>query len=141
MKNKRVVSFALFVLSIILTQCTRNAEGITSATEKTLVKNIWSVDYYFQDQDMTSSYISSRLLFSSTGAVGYQHNGETIGGTWNRTVDGSKDEVINLQFNSSDATIARLSRSWKLVDMGGTTMLFEETDGGSTILFRLKTNN
>ena len=141
MKNKRVISFALFVLSITLTQCTRNAEGITSATEKALVKNIWSVDYYFQDQDMTSSYNSSRLLFSSTGAVGYQHNGETIAGSWNRTVDGSKDEIINLQFNSGDVNIARLNKSWKLVDQTVSTLQLEETDGTSKILFRLKTSN
>jgi len=141
MKNKRITSFALFVLSIILTQCTRNVESVTSATEETLIKNIWSVDYYFQDQDMTSSYNSSRLLFSSTGAVGYQHNGETIGGTWNRTVDGAKDEIINLQFNSSDINIGRLNKSWKLVDQTVSTIQLEETDGTSKILFRLKTSN
>ena len=141
MKNKRVISFALFGLSILLTHCTRNAESVTSATEETLVKNIWSVDYYFQDQDMTSSYNSSRLLFSSTGAVGYQKNGETIAGKWNWAVDASNNEMINLQFNGGDANIDRLNRSWKLVDRATSTIQFEETDGTSKILFRLKTNN
>jgi hypothetical protein len=141
MKNKRVISFALLILSILLIQCTKKAESVASATEQTLIKNSWSVDYYFQDQDMTSSYSSSKLLFSSTGAVGYQKDGETIAGKWSRTVDGSKNETINLQFNSADANINRLNRSWQLVEMAQSFIQFEETDGASKTLFRLKTSN
>jgi hypothetical protein len=138
MKNKRVISFALLTLSILLIRCTRNAESVTSATEQALIKNVWFVDYYFQDQDMTSSYSSSRLLFSSTGAVGYQKDGETIAGEWSRTVDGSKNETIHLQFNSADPDISRLNRSWKLADRAANSIQFEETDGTSKTLFRLK---
>ncbi len=88
---------------------------------------------------MTSSYSSSRLLFSSTGAVGYQKDEEIIAGTWDRMVDASNNEMITLQFNSGDTNIDGLNKSWKLVDRTSNSLQFEETDGTTKILFRLKT--
>jgi hypothetical protein len=88
---------------------------------------------------MTNSYSSSRLLFSSTGAVGYQKDGEIIAGTWNRSVDASNNEFIALQFNSSDISLEGLSKTWKLINKTARSLEFEETDGTTNIIFRLKT--
>jgi len=88
---------------------------------------------------MTNSYNSSKLLFSITGAVGYQKDGETIAGKWSRTVDASNNELITLQFNTTDASIEGLNKSWELIDRTSSSLQFEKTDGTANILFRLKT--
>jgi hypothetical protein len=88
---------------------------------------------------MTNSFESSKILFSSTGAVGYVKNGVTIGGTWSKSVDASNNEMISLQFNTSDANIIQLNKSWKLTDRTASSLQFVETDGTTNILFRIKT--
>jgi hypothetical protein len=141
MKNVRVFSsaFALLAVSLIFSRCSKDTAGPVSSTEQILITNIWSVDYYFHNQDMTSSYNSSKLLFSSTGAVGYQKDGETIAGKWSRTVDASNNELITLQFNTTDASIEGLNKSWELIDRSSSSLQFEKTDGTENIFFRLKT--
>jgi len=138
MKNVKVLAFALLTL-FLFTRCKQDTTGFTSATEQTLVKNAWTVDYYFNNQDMTGDFTSSKLLFSSTGNVGFEKNGQLIAGTWKRTVDVSNNELISLQFSNNDVTLEQLNRSWKLVSRTSTSLQFEETNGATQILFRLKT--
>ena len=87
---------------------------------------------------MTGEFSSSRLLFSSTGAVGYQKNGETILGTWSERVDAANNEWVILQFNTTNAGISMLNESWRLISRSGNSLQFEG-DSGADILFRLKT--
>jgi len=138
MKNVKVLAFALLTL-FLLTRCKQDTTGFTSATEQTLVKNAWTVDYYFNNQDMTGDFTSSKLLFSSTGNVGFEKNGQLIAGTWKRTMDVSNNELITLQFSNNDVTLEQLNRSWKLVSRTSISLQFEETNGATQILFRLKT--
>jgi hypothetical protein len=137
--KKPKLPFAILLFSFfLLNSCTRNKTDLVSSTEQALVKNIWTVDYFFNNQDMTTEFKSSQLLFSSTGAVGFQKNGETIPGRWKRTLDVSKNEVITLQFNTNNAEISQLSQSWKLVGNSDNSLQFEES-GGSDMFFRIKT--
>jgi hypothetical protein len=140
MKNSKVF-FTAFLLSLcfVLTRCTPDTTGLVPPTEEVLVRNAWSVDYYFHNQDMTNDFGSSRILFSSTGAVGYQRNGETIPGTWTKTVDALNNELITIHFNTTDVNISRLNESWKLTNRSASSLQFEETDGITNILFRIKT--
>lgn len=138
-RNFRSSFFALLALSFLLPRCTRNADDVISATEAALVRNTWSVGYYFNYQDMTNNYSSSKLLFSSTGSVGYEKDGEMVAGKWSRTVDASNNELITLQFTSSDVNIDGLNKSWKLVDRTTSSLQFEKSDGTTNILFELKT--
>jgi len=137
MKKPKLL-FAALLFSFFLFSCTRDATDMVSSTEKILVKNIWTVDYFFYNQDKTTEFKSSRLLFSSTGTVGYQKNGETIPGTWKRTLDASKNEVITLQFNTANTEIGQLSQSWKLVTNSDNLLQFEESKG-SDMFFSIKT--
>lgn len=140
MKNARVFFAALLLsLSFVFSRCTPDTTGVISSTEEVLVSNIWSVDYFFHDQDMTGDFGSSRILFSSTGAVGYQRNGETIPGNWVRTVDASNNELITIHFNTTDPNISRLNESWKLTSRLASSLQFEENNGGTNILFRIRT--
>lgn len=137
MKKPKLL-FAALLFSFFLFSCTRDTTDMVSSTEKILVKNIWTVDYFFYNQDKTTEFKSSRLLFSSTGAVGYQKNGETIPGTWKRTLDASKNEVITLQFNTANTEIGQLSQSWKLVTNSDNLLQFEESKGFD-MFFSIKT--
>jgi hypothetical protein len=140
MKNVKVFFTAfLLSLSFILTRCTPDTTGLVPSTEEVLVRNSWSVDYYFQNQDMTNAFGSSRLLFSSTGAVGYQKDGETVPGTWSEAVDVLNNELITIHFNTSDVNISRLNESWKLTARSTNSLQFEETGGATNVLFRIKT--
>jgi hypothetical protein len=87
---------------------------------------------------MTGEFSTSRLLFSSTGAVGYQKNGETISGTWSEKIDAAKNQWIILQFNTTNSNISRLNESWKLMSRSANTLQFEG-DTPDDILFRIKT--
>src|ERR1700748_2825283 len=127
-KPKPFLATLLFSL-ILLYSCSKERTGLVTPTSEVLIKNIWAVDYFFYNQDMTTEFSSSRILFSSTGAVGLQKNGETIPGTWNITVDGSKNEVVHLQFNTTSAGISKLNQSWKLVDHVTNVLKFEENSG------------
>ena len=71
---------------------------------------------------MTDEFTSSRLLFSSTGAVGFQKNGETIAGKWSRTIDAANNELIDLQFTTANADIIRLNESWKLISRSANSL-------------------
>jgi hypothetical protein len=140
MRNRRGFYFILALLSFSLAQpgCTRDTTAIP-ATEDILISNSWSVDYYFDSQDLTNQYNNAKLLFSNTGAAAYEQPGQIIAGTWGRSVDPANNEMISFHFNSSDTIIAQLNRSWKLLDRTGTTINLEETDGPTSILFRLRT--
>ena len=132
--------FAAFLLSfsLIFIRCNPDRSELFSSTEEVLVRNTWTVDYYYNAQDLTDEFSSSRLLFSSTGAVGYQINGETIAGKWSRTIDAANNELIDLQFTTTNANIIKLNESWKLISRSGNSLQFEG-NSGTDILFRLKT--
>ncbi len=137
MKNAKCVSASAFLFFFFFTSCTRDTTGLSPSTDQVLVRSIWIVDYYFNNQDMTNSFSSARLLFSGTGAVGFQKNGETIAGTWSKATDASKNELISLHFNTKDADVTRLNGSWILTNLSDNSLQFQET-GGTDILFRLK---
>ena len=132
--------FAAFLLSfsLIFIRCNPDRSELFSSTEEVLVRNTWTVDYYYNAQDLTDEFSSSRLLFSSTGTVGYQKNGETIAGKWSRTIDAANNELIDLQFTTTNANIIKLNESWKLISRSGNSLQFEG-NSGTDILFRLKT--
>jgi hypothetical protein len=132
--------FAAFLLSFSLffTCCSSDKTDFVSPTREVLVKNIWTVDYYYNSQDMTREFSSARLLFSTTGAVGFQKNGETTFGKWSIAFDAANNELIDLQFNTRNADIGRLNESWKVIGRSANSLQFEGISGAD-ILFRLKT--
>lgn len=136
-KPKPFLVAFLFSLGLVFTSCSSDKEDLVSPTGEVLIRNIWTVDYYFNNQDMTGEFSSSRLLFSSTGAVGYQKNGETTSGRWSTTLDQANNEVIVLQFDTSNPDISRLNESWKLTGQSANSLQFEG-QAGSDVLFRIK---
>ena len=133
-KPKPLFPVLLFSVFLIFSGCKSDTSDLFSSTEEVLVKNIWTVEYYFNNQNMTGQFSSSRLLFSSTGAVGYQKNGETTSGKWSRTFDAANNELIDLQFNTSNVDINRLNESWMLIDRSSSSLQFEGNSGAHIVL-------
>ena len=139
MKNAKLLFAAfLFSVSLLFSRCSADTAGLVPSTEESLVRNIWSVDYYYQNQDLTDNFSAANLVFSPTGVVAYKKGGATIGGHWTKTVL-SDVEVINLQFDSNDPDIIRLSDSWRLTGRSASYIQFEQNAGASTLL-RIRVN-
>ena len=139
MKSSRVflTAFVLFV-SLLSVRCAPDTASFTPTTEDVLIRNSWAVAYYYHNQDMTNSFVSSKILFSSTGAVAYVKDGVDILGTWNTSVDASNNELITLRFNTSDPNISELNKSWRLTDRSANAFQFVQNDGGTNTLLRIK---
>jgi hypothetical protein len=137
-KPKPLFAAFLFSLCLVFSRCSSDKTDFISSTEEVLVKSVWTVDYYYNSQDMTDEFSSSRLLFSSTGVVGYQINGETIAGRWSRKVDAANNELIDLQFNTSNANVGMLNETWKLMSRSPNLLQFED-NGSADVRFRIRT--
>ena len=138
-KPKPLFAAFLFSLCLVFSRCSSDKTDFISSTEEVLVKNVWTVDYYYNSQDMTGEFSSSRLLFSNTGVVGYQINGETIAGKWSRKIDAANNELIDLQFNTSNGNVGMLNETWKLMSRSPNLLQFED-NGSTNVLFRIKTH-
>jgi len=140
MKSSRVFLTAIvFLVSLLFTRCTPDTTGFTPTTEDVLIRNSWAVAYYYHDQDLTNSYVSSKILFSSTGAVVYVKNGVNIPGKWSKEVDASNNELISLRFDTGDPNISELNNSWRLTDRSMNSFQFVQNDGSTNILLRIQT--
>jgi hypothetical protein len=137
-KPKPLFASILFSLYLVFNGCSADKSVFVSSTEEVLVKNVWTVDYYYNSQDMTDEFSSSRLLFSSTGVVGFQINGQTISGKWSRKIDAANNELIDLQFNTSNANVGMLNETWKLTDRSPNLLQFED-NGTTNVRFRIRT--
>jgi hypothetical protein len=137
-KPKPLFATFLFSLCLVFNGCRPDKSVFMSSTEEVLVKNVWTVDYYYNSQDMTDEFSSSRLLFSSTGVVGYQINGQTIAGKWSRKIDAANNELIDLQFNTSNANLGMLNETWKLMERSPDLLQFED-NGTTSVRFRIRT--
>ena len=137
-KPKPLFASFLLLLGFLFTRCSPDKTVFSSSTEEVLVRSAWTVDYYYNTQDMTDEFSSGRLLFSSTGAVGYQKNGEIIAGKWSRKIDAANNELIDLQFNTSNANVGMLNETWKLISHSSNLLLFEG-NGSTDVRFRIKT--
>ena len=137
-KPRPFFTAVLSLFSLVFTRCSSDKTDLLSSTGEVLVKNIWTVDYYYNNQDMTGEFSSSRLLFSSTGAVGYQINGETIAGRWSRKIDAANNELIDLQFNTSNANVGMLNETWKLISRSPNLLQFDD-NSSTDVHFRIRT--
>lgn len=122
---KLLFAFFLFVSIISFTRCTTD-HNFSLTTQETLTHNNWSVDYYFESQDLTSEYGGYNLLFSSTGIVSVQRGNEVISGNWSNGSDADNSEIITISFTTTDASLNKLNQSWKLTGQTNSTLQFED---------------
>jgi len=140
MKSSRVflTAFAIFI-SFVFVRCTPDTSGLTPSTEDVLIRNSWAVAYYYHNQDLTNSFVSSKILFSSTGAIVYVKDGVNIAGRWSKGIDASNNELIILQFDTSDPNISELNSSWRVTSRSMDALQFVQNDGTTNTVLRIKT--
>lgn len=140
MKRSKVFTNALLLaITAIAFNCSP-AQDIKLSTEETLVRNGWSVDYYFQQQDITSEFVNYRLTFNAAGSVFLRNNNESVSGSWNRIMDVSQTEIIGMNITTSNPSLYKLNGTWELIGQTSTTMTFEESQnpGASVLRIRIK---
>jgi hypothetical protein len=134
MKNACAPIIALLLsLAVIFSNCTPDYTFIQS-TEETLTRNGWSVDYYFQQQDMTNQFGNYRITFTTNGTINCQNGTDVITGDWNRVVSSDQTEIIGININCSDPDLNRLSGSWSLRSQTASTLSFEDNHVTTSVL-------
>src|SRR6266498_607346 len=64
MKNAKLLFTSFLLIStFFFSNCTKD-NNLPSTTSETLIRSNWGIDYYFNNQDLTSNYGSYRILFS-----------------------------------------------------------------------------
>lgn len=138
MKNVKVYLTALLLsFSILFSNCTPD-KNFVIPTEQVLISHPWSIDYYFQSQDMTSQFGPYTLLFSSTGTAAAQKGTEYYPGTWSRSVDADNYEVISIHFTSGEPNLDFLNLNWRLMNRSSNTLEFVENNTASSLRIKMQ---
>ena len=137
MKNVKVYLTALLLsISFLFSNCSKNSNAVVP-TEEVLISHLWSIDYYYQNQDMTSQFSPYSLIFSSTGAVAGQKGNEYFSGTWTLSVDGNQHEIVSIHFSPSEPNLDLLNLDWTLMDKASTTLQFEESNTATSLRIKI----
>ena len=138
MRNTKLFTIVLlFVITITASNCSAD-HNILPTTEESLTRNGWGVDYYFQQQDMTSEFEEYRITFRSNGTVNCRKETEMISGTWNKAVNAGQSEIISINISTSNPSINKLNGSWKLVNQSSNSMNFENFHPSLTSVLRIR---
>lgn len=136
--RKNVFSLALLLsLSVIFSHCTPEYTYIQS-TEETLTRNGWSVDFFYQQQDMTNEFDNYRITFSTNGNVNCNNGSEVITGDWNRVVSADQTEIIGININCPNPSLNKLNGSWSVKNQTTSTFSFEDSHPSTTTILRIK---
>lgn len=130
--NKLLFLSILLLITFSFSNCTKD-NNTASTTSDALIRSNWNVNYYFNNQDLTSNYNGYQILFSNTGLLVAQKNNQTITGNWSNTVDGNNNEQINLNFSTSDANLIELNRQWTVTSKTSSTIEFESSENSSPL--------
>lgn len=131
------VSVLLFVV-FAFTRCTPN-QALVPSTNEMLTHSNWGVDYFYDVQDLTADYGGYHLLFSNSGAVAAQKQNETIQGTWSVSVDSDNNEILSINFTTTDISISKFNQEWKLTAKTTSILQFEKNaHSGGTSLLRIR---
>ena len=130
-----------FVLLLAVSLSTMNCSpdnDFTPSTEETLTRNGWGVDYYMQQQNISSEFDEYFITFRNSGTINCRKGTEVISGTWNMNVDMNQSEMIVINIATSNPSINKLNGSWSLKSTTASTMTFEENLMQSGCMMRIK---
>jgi hypothetical protein len=135
MKNLQKPSWALLLLFILVTGCSKNSSDITPplATPQTdptpsLVAGTWTISSYRQrTEDKTSLFTGYSFVFKSGGVLEATLNGTSTSGTWVYkpaavTYYGSGSSNASVTLNLGAASpLSRLNRLWNIDSVNTTS--------------------
>lgn len=138
MKRSKVFTTALLLsITAISFNCSPD-QDLKLSTKETLVRNGWAVDYYYQQQDITSEFGNYRLIFNTAGTIFLRKNNESVSGNWNRTTDVNQKEIVGININTSNPSLNKLNDSWELISQTSTTMTFGNSQDPVASVLRIR---
>jgi hypothetical protein len=134
---KAVKFFAyLFVLisTSFFNSCTPENLDYGSTTKETITKTSWSVDYFFDGQDVTAQFSNYKIHFAGNGTVTADNGTTSVSGTWNMVKDLNRNDVLNIAI--SETHLQGLNDQWTVTQTTGDILAMKGASGE----IRLKKN-
>jgi hypothetical protein len=104
----------LVIIAMFFVGCSKNMDYPDPIAE-TLTSGNFTVNYFFESQDKTSSYTGYVFEFENDGSLNCISANGDFQGTWKQLnkVDGP---AINITLTAPDADLQNLNRDWAIVD-------------------------
>jgi hypothetical protein len=133
---KIIFSALLFAFCLFLIRCSSDHSGLvntptngnTTTTFSVLVTHNWNVDYYFTDTDHSNDFTGYRIWFMPDGNVNCENTSGVATGAWTQTTDSLNNDVITINFGSTDASILELNKSWTVTGRTDHSLQFQAPD-------------
>lgn len=134
---KAVKFFAFLLLAIstsFFNSCTPETLNYGSTTKETITKTSWSVDYFFDGQDVTAQFSNYKIHFAGNGTVTADNGTTSVSGTWNMVKDLNRNDVLNIAI--SETHLQGLNDQWTVTQTTGDILTMK----GASSEIRLKKN-
>ena len=126
-------SFLLILAAFTFTNCTKEqVEDNASTTKEIITQGKWTVDYFFADQDITAQYSNYQFVFLGNGTVMAKGNQHELSGTWSMIRDVNYNDVIRINIDTQDPSMAELNDQWSVTNKSLATVVMQ--DGTSSQL-------
>ena len=126
-------SFLLILAAFTFTHCTKEqVEDNSSTTKEIITQGKWTVDYFFADQDITAQYSNYQFVFLGNGTVMAKGNQHELSGTWSMIRDVNYNDVIRINIDTQDPSMAELNDQWSVTNKSLATVVMQ--DGTSSQL-------
>ncbi len=145
--KKLLLTFAIPVLSLFLTQCSSDSSEdtmqdpavVAQAVADLAVSGTWVVNSYIDSgTDETSDYNGYTFSFNADGSLVADNGSTTVTGTWSVTADDSSDDddydsTDDIDFNiffSAPPVFEELTDDWDIVSRSSTRIELIDISGG-----------
>lgn len=98
----------------------------------TITNGSWTIPYYFDDSDKTSSYSGYSFVFNSDKSVVATKGAVSETGQWESTV---QNNVRELKFTFSTALFSKLNHNWKLFEFNNSQIRLRDVSNGTDYLY------
>lgn len=103
--NKRLHLYFLISFSVLFSFCSKQ-----TVQEDDLSQATWLVNYFWDQQDRKSDYVSFYFMFNSDGTI-MAHQGQKLTiGAWSQN-----GNVLTIYFQTNEFLL-RLSKQWQIVE-------------------------
>ena len=135
MKAVKIFAYLLIVISTsFFNSCTPENLDYGSTTKETITKTSWSVDYFFDGQDVTAQFSSYKIHFAGNGTVTADNGTTSVSGTWNMVKDLNRNDVLNIAI--SETHLQGLNDQWTVTQTSDDILTMK----GASSEIRLKKN-
>jgi hypothetical protein len=99
---------------------------------QTIIKGSWTIPYFFDDSEKTSSYSGYSFVFRSDKSVVASKGAITETGQWESEV---QNGVRELKINFSTELLGKLNNNWKLFEFNNSQIRLRNINNGTNYLY------